>query len=169
MDNPLSVCSEIELENRRRNPEWFLLGHERNQEGANRVRAEACEETVRRTRAKEAIEAQRIASLPPVDRSARVLIDGSPVTDDHRNLLPNGQQKDYIVLTAEERSKGFVRPVRGTYTHIVCGVDTSMGLALAETYARDPGFYSGTFCVHCATHKPLSEFVWAGTKELLGN
>ena len=43
-----------------------------------------------------------------------------------------------------------------------------MGVALAETYARDPEFYSGTLCVACNTHFPLDEFVWAGTDEQLG-
>jgi hypothetical protein len=108
--------------------------------------------------------------LPPVDRSARTLTDGSPVTNDHREISPaTGQQKGYVVLSEEERTKGFVRPVRRTYTHKVCGTDTTMSLSIAETYARDPGFYSGTFCVHCATHKPLSEFVWKGTTEQVGS
>lgn len=114
-------------------------------------------------------EEARIASLPPVDRTARVLTDGSQVTDDHRELLASGQQKGYVVLSAEERSKGFVRPVRRTYIHKTCKTSTSMGLALAETYARDPGFYSGTFCVSCATHFPLDQFVWEGTEEILGS
>jgi len=108
------------------------------------------------------------AASIPVDRSARVLTDGSPVTDDHTELLSSGQQKGYVVLTPEERSKGFVRPVRRTYRHKTCNTTTSMGLALAETYARDPEFYSGTFCVHCATHLPLNEFVWDGTDEQVG-
>jgi len=112
-------------------------------------------------------EAERIASLPPVDRSARALTDGSPVTDDHRELLPSGQQRGYVVLSAEERSKGFVRAVRRTYRHKVCNTTTTMGIALAETYARDPEFYSGTFCCHCATHFPLDQFVWEGTEESL--
>lgn len=46
------------------------------------------------------------------------LIDGSPVTDDHRNLKENGQQKGYVVLTEEERAKGFVQPVRDSYIHV---------------------------------------------------
>ena len=39
---------------------------------------------------------------------------------------------------------------------------TSMGQAIAETYARKPKFYSGTFCVNCED----GEFVWIddGTK-----
>lgn len=110
--------------------------------------------------AADALVARSTAAAIPVDRSARVLTDGSPVTDDHRELLPSGQQKGYVVLSAEERAKGFVRPVRATYKHVTCGSTTTMGTALAETYARDPGFYAGTFCVTCRTHKPLTEFVW---------
>lgn len=41
-----------------------------------------------------------------------------------------------------------------------CGATTTMHKAIAETYARDPHFYSGTFCVHCQTHRPLTEFTW---------
>lgn len=107
--------------------------------------------------------------MEPVDRSARVLADGSPVTPDHRELRPDGQQKGYVVLTEVERAKGFVRPVRTSYQHKPCGTLTHMGMALAETYARDPGFYTGTFCVTCKAHFPLDQFVWEGTDELLGS
>lgn len=102
--------------------------------------------------------------VPPVDHSQRVLTDGSPVTPDHRELKPNGQQKAYVVLSDAERARGFVRPVRRTYVHQKCGAATTMGLALAETYARDPDFYSGTFCCACRTHftfgQPDGDFVW---------
>lgn len=94
--------------------------------------------------------------IPPVDRSAQTLTDGSPVTEDHREIEPaTGMQKGYVVLSAEERSKGFVRPVRRTYIHKVCSTATTMGQSLAETYARDPKFYGGTFCARCRTHYPL--------------
>lgn len=73
---------------------------------------------------------------------------------------PVPQQEVYLVLSEEERAKGFVRPVRSVYLHTVCGTETRIGEALAETYARDPSFYSGTYCVHCRMHRPLSEFVW---------
>ncbi len=124
---------------------------------------------------------------PPVDRTARVLTDGSPVTDDHREINPaSGQQKGYVVLSAEERSKGFVRPVRCTYIHTginpimrggvlikpgegACGHRTTMAQSIAETYARDPEFYSGTFCCSCMVHRPLTEFVWEGTTEQVGS
>lgn len=99
----------------------------------------------------------------PVDRANQTLTDGSPVSPDHRDLKPNGQQKDYIVLSDGERAKGFVRPVRRTYVHTKCGSATTMGTAIAETYARDPYFYSGTFCIACGKHFPVGEdgeFVW---------
>lgn len=120
--------------------------------------------------------------------------DGSPVTPDHKDLRPDGQQKGYVVLSAEERAKGFVRPVRRSYCHVGirpqypvrdltpdeverhgdkyakfepypesesprvgrywtaeqlrsgCRTVTTMGLSIAETYARQPSFYGGTFC-----------------------
>ena len=98
------------------------------------------------------------------------LTDGSPVTPDHREINPDtGMQKDYVVLSAEERAKGFIRPVRRTYLHKPCGTTTTMGVALAETYARDPKFYSGTFCCACRNHFPLDQFVWDGTSERVGS
>lgn len=131
---------------------------------------------------------------------------------------PVQQNAAYLVLSEEERAKGFVRPVRITYKHVgqsVCGktrqgieeqdqaqpyicvrepghegdcsmlhkaadigeieragkrqllggcnVTTTMGTALAETYARDPHFYGATYCVRCRMHRPVGargEFVW---------
>lgn len=147
------------------------------------------------------------------------MADGSPVTDDHREIDPKtGMQKGYVVLSAEERSKGYVRPVRSTYIHtgtlpkyftrdltseeqerykafgyvkfeeypesespvtgrywthaqlnLGCGYATSMGSAIAETYARDPSFYGATFCSHCGDHFPLNQFIWKGTNEQVGS
>lgn len=71
-----------------------------------------------------------------------------------------GQHKSYIVLCAEERAKGFVRPYRDEYRHEKCGTTTMMGRALSETYARNPHFYGATFCVKCNAHYPVAEFVW---------
>jgi len=151
------------------------------------------------------------------------LTDGSPVTPDHREIDPRtGQQKAYVVLSEDERAKGFVRPVRRSYRHVGppapsglrdltadeherydqfgyakfeeygpdrspitgkfwtqaelkriggCGVVTTMGQALAETYARDPSFYSGTLCCRCGAHFPVGEsgeFVWDGTQDRVG-
>ena len=99
-----------------------------------------------------------------VDRSARQLSGGGPVTEDHREIKPeSGQQKGYIVLTPSERTKGFTRPYRDAYRHLKCGKITTMSRDIAETYARDPGFYSGTFCTTCRAHFPVGEngeFTW---------
>ena len=72
----------------------------------------------------------------------------------------DGMNKKYLVLSEEERAKGFVRPVRRTYIHEKCGTATTMGQALSETYARDPSFYGATFCVACKAHFPVGEFHW---------
>lgn len=139
-------------------------------------------------------EATRITSIPPVDRSARILTSGEKETDrpDYRELTAAGMQQSYVVLTEEERAKGFVRPVRRTYIHVgrtpkmngivlirpgasgivgtpACGTRTTMAVAIAETYARDPQFYSGTFCATCRKHLPLDEFVWEGTDRQVGS
>lgn len=89
------------------------------------------------------------------------LADGSPVTPEHREINPStGLQKGYVVLSDEERQKGFVRPVREAYVHTACGAVTRMSRPIAETFARDPSFYSGTFCSHCRHHFPLDQFTW---------
>lgn len=100
-----------------------------------------------------------------------------------------GQHKAYLVLCSEEREKGFVRPLRRAYVHVgvggheidpndiskhgrtgtACGALTSMGLALSETYARDPKFYTATFCVGCNVHLPVAEFVWDADGEVVGS
>lgn len=138
---------------------------------------------------------------------------------------PVPQNKVYLVLSEEERAKGFVRPVRTGYVHVGtpgprfplrdltdeerertkgtdyvkfepyppgfrgsalgrywsqadidkigkgCGTLTTMGRALAETYAREPGFYGATYCCGCSRHLPVGErgeFVWDGTDERVG-
>lgn len=137
------------------------------------------------------------------------------------------QNKTYLVLSEEERAKGFMRPVRRSYRHVGiagpkypladitdeqkqrfagaswsrdyvkyeaypdggsvvgrywtqaqldsvgkgCGTVTTMGQALAETYARKPSFYGATYCCACMMHRPVGEageFVWEGTDERVG-
>lgn len=98
------------------------------------------------------------------------------VTDDRndpglRRTGSDGMQDKYLVLSEEERTKGFIRPVRRTYIHLLCGAATTMGQAIAETYARDPKFYGATFCTRCANHFAVGEygeFVWDGTNEKVG-
>lgn len=140
---------------------------------------------------------------------------------------PVPQNDAYLVLSEEERAKGFVRPVRRSYVHVGipgptyplrkltpeehqrhdqwgyiryeeypqpnpdgssaigrfwtqkeldivgkgCKTVTTMGHALAETYARQPGFYGATYCVACSMHRPVGavgEFIWDGTNERVG-
>lgn len=76
---------------------------------------------------------------------------------------PVPQAEVYLVLSDEQRARGFVRPVRTTYRHARCGSVTTMGRAIAETYARDPRFYGATYCCKCAMHLPVGEageFSW---------
>ena len=137
---------------------------------------------------------------------------------------PVSQAPVYLVLSEEERAKGFVRPVRSSYRHVGplgplyplqdldaeqlasfgggsdpyvkferypesesprigrywtqaqldaagkgCGTVTTMGTALAETYARDQRFYGSTYCVQCSRHLPVADFVWTGTDERVGS
>lgn len=99
------------------------------------------------------------------------LSDRTQVYDGHREIQPSGMQAGYVVLAEEEVAKGYVRPFRKSYKHLKCGVVTTMGDTIAATYARDPFFYSGTFCCGCGTHFPVGEtgeFVWDGTSERVG-
>lgn len=77
-------------------------------------------------------------------------------------------QKAYVVLSAEERAKGYVRPLRTKYIHKVCGVETRMHEEIAETYARDVTFYNGTYCLGCRDHFPVGEFNWIETDGTIG-
>lgn len=138
-----------------------------------------------------------------------------------KQTRPSGQQEAYIVLSEEERAKGFVRPVRRAYRHVGlkpknalrdltpeeqdryapygyekyeeypkpnpdgssvvgrfwtnkelrggCGVETRMGLALCETYARKPDFYGSTFCCGCGEHLPVREFIWVEDGAVVGS
>lgn len=89
---------------------------------------------------------------------------------------PGPQAEAYLVLSEEERAKGFIRPVRRTYVHTepsggmtACGVATTMSTALAETYARDPKFYGATYCTGCRMHLAVAAFTWDGTYEPVGS
>lgn len=86
-----------------------------------------------------------------------------------KQTAETGQHGSYIVLCEEERVKGFVRPLRRSYRHTSCGTVTTMGLALCETYARDPQFYGATFCVGCNRHLPVAEFTWSEDGQVVGS
>ncbi len=94
---------------------------------------------------------------------------GAPAPDP--SVDERGMHKSYWVLSDAERAKGFVRPVRSAYLHSTCGTVTTMGRALAETYAAKPDFYGATYCCACGGHFPVGEhgeFTWDGTTEKVG-
>lgn len=97
----------------------------------------------------------------PAPVTGHLTTDPSDPRLTHGNdAAPVPQAQAYLVLSEEERAKGFVRPYRDAYKHDTCGTVTTMGRALSETYARDPKFYGGTYCVKCSMHRPVSEFHW---------
>lgn len=79
--------------------------------------------------------------------------------------VPRPQNEKYLVLSERERAQGFIRPLRHAYIHQdpECMGITRMSTAIAETYARQPGFYGATYCCHCHMHRPVGqdgEFTW---------
>lgn len=122
------------------------------------------------TERRKAAEAERIANIPPADRSKLCTTDGrSPEAARASQTNETGQHASYIVLCDSERAKGFVRPYRDRYQHTTCGGVTTMGRSLSETYARDPGFYGATFCCRCNAHHPVAEFVWTADGQQVGS
>lgn len=86
-------------------------------------------------------------------------------------LEESGMHNTYLVLSEEERAKGFVRPLRSAYIHLVCNTVTHMALEIAETYAVNPTFYGRTFCVDCGMHFLVGEegdFIWLADGEVTG-
>ena len=80
----------------------------------------------------------------------------------------DGKNEAYIVLTPEERAKGFVRPLRFDYVHYLCMSTTHIGRAMAESFAAAPKFYSSAFCYRCGEHFHVDEFFWEGTEDKVG-
>lgn len=50
-----------------------------------------------------------------------------------------------------------------------CGVTTTMPMACAETYAKNPKYYGSTFCCGCGEYFAVREFVWSGSTERVGS
>ena len=125
--------------------------------------------------------------LTPAERAKGFV---RPVRRSYRHVGPTGPKHPLRELTDEEKERyadvGYVNfeaypesesPLTGRYWTQQqldgigkgCGTVTTMGHALAETYARDPKFYSGTFCCGCGKHLPVDEFVWDGTDDRVGS
>lgn len=66
-----------------------------------------------------AAEAERIAKVPAADRTQLDTTNGRPVEEVRAGQTnATGQHDGYIVLSAAERAKGFVRPYRDAYRHV---------------------------------------------------
>ena len=156
---------------------------------------------------------RRLTKVAPLGTS-HTTDPNDPALGHGADIAPVSQHEKYLVLSEDERAKGFVRPVRTSYMHIGrpgprfalqeltaeqrerygdkyvkyeqypegedaigrywtqqqldtvdkgCGAITTMGLAIAETYAANPSFYGSTYCCSCRMHKPVGqdgEFVW---------
>jgi hypothetical protein len=120
--------------------------------------------------------AAAVRDAQPVDRSQLATTNGQSVAEVRAGQTnETGQHAGYIVLSEAERAKGFVRPFRDKYKHVGtdgsggCGIVTSMGRALSETYARDPTFYSSTFCCGCNRHLPVNDFIWTADDQRVGS
>ena|SRR5947209_7743043 len=82
----------------------------------------------------------------------------------HETEPETGMRRSYLIMDEHERQH-YVRPVRRSYRHERCGHITTMGIALAETYAAKPDFYGRTYCAACHDHFPVGangEFWWVG-------
>lgn len=85
--------------------------------------------------------------------------DPPPDDFDYGDRREDGQYERHPTTDEGE----FVQPIRDTYVHEDCGSSTTMGSALAESFARDPSQYGKTFCAECGDYYPLSQFTWQGS------
>jgi hypothetical protein len=93
------------------------------------------------------LEAARIAAVPPVDRSKVCTTSGAPADQVRAEQTEKtGQHGAYIVLCADERAKGFVRPYRDAYKH----VGQRLG---CDDYKRPEGVMGGV-CLNCGHTQP---------------
>lgn len=94
-----------------------------------------------------------------------------PLTEAERNLHSPASYHDYVVFEpypdGEETGKAGRFWTRAQLDS-GCGAVTTMDLALAETFARDPNFYRATYCATCKDHFDVGEFAWDGTDERVG-
>lgn len=74
---------------------------------------------------------------------------------------PDVSQLASTAPSAAETAAGFVRRLRFTCRHEVCGQITVLAPADAEQLARDPASFSHLACSTCGTYQAASMFVWA--------
>lgn len=79
-----------------------------------------------------------------------------PEDFDYGEQYEDGQYENYPTVDEGE----FKQEVRTRYVHEECGETTGMRQDLAESVARNPGFYGKTYCSGCQKHVPVEEIRW---------
>ena len=75
---------------------------------------------------------------------------------DYGERKEDGQYENHPTIDDGE----FVQAVQREYVHEECGETTVMGSEIAESVARDPHYYTETFCAGCSDYFPVEEFQW---------
>lgn len=83
--------------------------------------------------------------------------DGPPGDFDYGEQREDGQYENYPTIEDGD----FEQEPRETYIHQECGTRTTMTGDLPESVARDPTYYTKTYCAGCQTHVPVEEVKWA--------
>lgn len=83
--------------------------------------------------------------------------DQTPGEFDYGEKLSDGQYENHPTIDEGE----FEQKIRDTYVHVDgCGASTTMKGDLPESVARDPSYYSKTFCTGCNDYVPVEEVEW---------
>lgn len=83
--------------------------------------------------------------------------DSPPPSDfDYGEQRPDGQYENHPTIEDGE----YVQEVRRRYVHDLCGSVTIMPQEIAESVARDPEWYSKTFCASCGQYVTTSDVAW---------
>lgn len=76
---------------------------------------------------------------------------------DYGEKKEDGQYENYPTIDEGE----FEQEPRSTYIHVDgCGKATTMSKSLVKSVARNPDYYSHTFCSGCTEHVPVEEVQW---------
>lgn len=88
------------------------------------------------------------------------MTDDPPGDFDYGEKREDGQYENYPTIDEGE----FEQKPRRSYIHDEeeggCGERTRMTGDLPESVARDPSYYTKTFCSSCGEHVPVDEVRW---------
>lgn len=92
--------------------------------------------------------------------------DGPPPEGfDYGEKRPDGQYENYPTID----EGAFEQEPRDTYIHETCGSKTTMTGDLPESVARDPEWYTRTFCAGCGEHVPVEDVEWEDGEDWVVN